>query len=75
MQQLLFLETILEEGDIVRAADRLHTTHSTISRSLKALSSGLGINLFDKTPRGIMPSSAGRRVFQDTYGGGACVNL
>jgi DNA-binding transcriptional LysR family regulator len=42
LQQLLFLETILEEGDIVRAADRLHTTHSTISRSLKALSCGLG---------------------------------
>jgi DNA-binding transcriptional LysR family regulator len=49
----------LEEGSFVRAADRLHTTHSTISRSLKALSSGLGINLFDKTPHGLKPSSVG----------------
>lgn len=60
LQQLLFLETVLEEGSFVRAADRLHTTHSTISRSLKALSSGLGIDLFDKTPHGLRPSSVGR---------------
>jgi DNA-binding transcriptional LysR family regulator len=59
LQQLLFLETVLEEGNFVRTADRLHTTHSTISRSLKALSRGLRINLFDKTPRGMKPSSAG----------------
>lgn len=60
LQQLLFLEAVLEEGSFVRAADRLHTTHSTISRSLKALNNGLGINLFDKTPRGLKPSSVGR---------------
>ena len=60
LQQLLYLEAVLEEGSFVRAADRLHTTHSTISRNLKALSNGLGINLFDKTPRGLKPSSVGR---------------
>ena len=60
LQQLLFLETVLEEGGLVRAADRLHTTHSTISRSLKALSSGLGISLFDKTPQGLRLSRVGR---------------
>jgi len=60
LQQLLFLEAVLEEGSFVRAADRLHTTHSTISRSLKALNNGLGINLFDKTPRGLKPSSVGQ---------------
>jgi LysR family transcriptional regulator, benzoate and cis,cis-muconate-responsive activator of ben and cat genes len=60
LQQLLFLETVLEEGGLVRAADRLHTTHSTISRSLKALSSGLGISLFDKTPQGLRLSRIGR---------------
>lgn len=60
LQQLLFLEAVLEEGSFVRAADRLHTTHSTISRSLKALTNGLGISLFDKTPRGLKPNSIGR---------------
>ena len=34
LQQLLFLEAVLEEGNFVRAADRLHTTHSTISSGL-----------------------------------------
>ncbi len=60
LQQLLFLEAVLEEGSFVKAADRLHTTHSTISRSLKALTSGLEINLFDKTPHGMKPSRVGR---------------
>jgi hypothetical protein len=60
LQQLLFLETVLEEGSLVRAADRLHTTHSTILRSLKALANGLGIRLFDKMPHGLKPSSVGR---------------
>jgi len=60
LQQLLFLEAVLEEGNFVRAADRLHTTHSTISRSLKALTIGLGIDLFDKTSHGMKPSSIGR---------------
>ncbi len=60
LQQLLFLEAVLEEGSLVRAADRFHTTHSTISRSLKALSNGLGINLFVKTPHGLRLNSVGR---------------
>ena len=60
LQQLLFLEAVLEEGNIVRAADRLHTTQPTISRSLKALTNGLGIDLFDKTPHGLKPSTIGR---------------
>lgn len=60
LQQLLFLEGVLEEGSLVRAADRFHTTHSTISRSLKALSKTLGISLFDKTPYGLRLSSVGR---------------
>lgn len=60
LQQLLFLEAVLEEGNFVRAADRLHTTHSTISRSLKSLGNGLGIDLFEVTPRGLKPNNIGR---------------
>jgi len=60
LQQLLYLETVLEEGSVVRAANRLHTTHSTISRGLKALTVGLGINLFDRTPHGLRLSDVGR---------------
>jgi DNA-binding transcriptional LysR family regulator len=60
LQQLIFLEAVLEEGNLVRAASRLHTTHSTISRGLKALSSGLGMSLFDKTSHGLRPNKSGR---------------
>jgi DNA-binding transcriptional LysR family regulator len=60
LQQLLFLEAVLEEGSLVRAADRLHTTHSTISRSLKTLGDGLGLSIFCKTPHGLRLNSTGR---------------
>lgn len=60
LQQLLFLEAVLKEGTLVRAASRLHTTHSTISRGLKALTGGLGMTLFEKTPKGLMLNNAGR---------------
>lgn len=60
LQQILFLHSVLEEGSVVQAANRLHTSHSTISRSLKALGNGLGIDLFDKTPHGLKPSDVGR---------------
>ena len=64
LQQLLFLETVLEEGTLVRAANRLHTTHSTISRGLKALCSGLGMNLFDKTPKGLTLNEIGKSLLR-----------
>src|ERR1700679_1050892 len=60
LQQLLFFEAVLEEGSTVRAADRLHTTHTTISRGLKTLAKGLDLELLDKTPRGLKPSKVGR---------------
>jgi len=60
LQQFRFLQAVLEEGNLVRAANRLHTTHSTISRSLKALGSELGVDLFEKTPRGLQPNAVGR---------------
>ena len=60
LQQLLFLEAVLEEGSFVRAADRLQTTHSTISRSLKTLSISLGLSLFERTPHGLRVSGIGR---------------
>ena len=60
LQQLLFLEAVLEEGGLVRAAEHLHTTHSTISRSLRSLANELGIKLFDKTPYGLRLNSVGR---------------
>lgn len=59
LQQLLFLEAILEEGNLVRTASRLHTTYSTISRGLGALSNGLGTEFFDRTPSGLKANDVG----------------
>ena len=60
LEQLVALETLIEEGSLVRAATRLHSTHSTLSRAINRLSRGLGMELFDKTPRGLRPNAAGR---------------
>jgi LysR family transcriptional regulator, benzoate and cis,cis-muconate-responsive activator of ben and cat genes len=60
LEQLVALETLIEEGSLVRAASRLHTTHSTLSRGISRLCRGLGMELFDKTPRGLKPNAAGK---------------
>jgi DNA-binding transcriptional LysR family regulator len=60
LEQLVALEAVIEEGSLVRAANRMHTTHSTLSRAMKKLSRDLGLELFDKTPWGLKPSVTGR---------------
>jgi DNA-binding transcriptional LysR family regulator len=60
LEQLVALEAVIEEGSLVRAANRMHTTHSTLSRAMKRLTRDVGLELFDKTPWGLKPSVAGR---------------
>lgn len=44
---------------LVQAAASLGVAHTTISRRLKAMESRLGVRLFDRTPDGFVPTSAG----------------
>jgi DNA-binding transcriptional LysR family regulator len=52
--------TLAEEGHVGRAAARLGIEQSPLSRRLRALEEAVGVKLFDRTPRGITLTPAGR---------------
>jgi DNA-binding transcriptional LysR family regulator len=47
-------------GGFRRAADALRVTQPAVSARIKALETSLGVRLFDRGPRGLAPSAAGR---------------
>ncbi|MBK6660355.1 MAG: LysR family transcriptional regulator [Proteobacteria bacterium] len=57
----LFLAAI-EEGQIGRAAYREHLAASAATKRIQDLEDLLGIKLFDRSARGVVPSPAGRMV-------------
>jgi DNA-binding transcriptional LysR family regulator len=57
---LRFLLAVQQKGSIALAAHALGVDPSTVTRRIMALERSLGAQLFDRTPRGYMPTEAGR---------------
>ena len=53
---------ILETGSLVRAAERLNVTQSTVTARLKALEDDLGQVLINRLKSGATPTAAGLRL-------------
>ncbi|MFC3153115.1 LysR family transcriptional regulator [Litoribrevibacter euphylliae] len=60
--QLKAFVTVAEEGHLTRAADRLYTSQPAISAKLKALEESLGVNLFNRTAKGMILTAAGEKL-------------
>ena len=56
---------IAESGSFTRAARVLGTDQSTVSRRLAALEVEIGAPLFERTPRGPVPTEIGARLRED----------
>lgn len=56
--------TVAEEGHLTRAAERLFTSQPAISAHVKALEEELGVPLFDRTPKGMQLTVAGRQLLE-----------
>ncbi len=57
---LRFVLAVHRQGTLARAAAGLGVTHTTVGRRLKALESGLGVRLFDRTPDGFVATPSGQ---------------
>lgn len=63
-RQLLLLIALDEQRNIHRAADELHMTQPAASKQLKDLEEMLGVELFDRLPRGMRPTIYGETMIR-----------
>ena len=64
LRQLRFLVAVVEEGSFTAAATRVHATQSGISAQIKLLEESLNTTLFERSVSGVVPTQAGRLVYQ-----------
>lgn len=64
LRQLRFLVAVVEEGSFTAAATRMHATQSGISAQIKLLEESLNAQLFDRSVAGVVPTAAGKLVYQ-----------
>lgn len=60
--QLEYVATVVREGTILAAADKLHVSHPSISKAINSLEGELGIRLFARTNIGTTPTAEGLAV-------------
>lgn len=62
--QLRGFAAVAEEGNLTRAAERLHVSQPALSAQIKALEDTLGVDLFERVPSGMSLTSAGRQLLE-----------
>ncbi len=62
--QLKTFIAVAREGSITRASARLHLSQPAVSAHIKALEETLGIDLFERTSRGMSLTNDGQRVLE-----------
>lgn len=64
IKQMEALYWISELGTFARAASKLHTTQSAISKRVQELEAAVGVDLFDRTQRGARLTTKGRQLLE-----------
>lgn len=68
IRHLKLLVAITEERSVTRAGERLHLTQSALSHQLRDLEERLGMQLFLRLNKRMLPTPAGERLLQSARG-------
>lgn len=64
LHKLALFRTVYEQGSFNRAAQSLYMAQSAVSEHVQDLEAALGAKLFERSPRGIQPTTAGERLYE-----------
>jgi DNA-binding transcriptional LysR family regulator len=64
LHQLRHVVALGEHRSLARAAQALGISQPALSKSLRKLEAYLGVELFERTPRGVLPTAFGRELTQ-----------
>lgn len=65
IRNLRYFMVVAKEGHFGRAARKLNVTQPAVSRAVQSLEDELGVQLFDRLPRGVRLASAGERYLHE----------
>lgn len=63
INQLQYFVISAEQGSLSKAAEVLYTSQPHVSKTIKALEDYLDMQLFERTPRGVILSNDGERIY------------
>ncbi|MBB6483734.1 DNA-binding transcriptional LysR family regulator [Rhizobium lusitanum] len=64
MRQLQYFVAVAEQGSVTRAAQNLSISQSSVTEALKELESDLGVELFERHPRGLSITHNGHQFLR-----------
>ena len=59
LQELQWFVALVEDPNVTRTAERMHISQPALSRSLRRLETSVGVQLFDRVGRSLVPNEHG----------------